>query len=159
MILEPHLVGQKDFQGVVDVTDPCYDKDVWCRINGVQIKPGIYNCVAWTGKDDDWGRRCWIAGIYHADETRPFNQFFKKNNESVEEIGEIGVDAGLAGFFHDKPDYNDEEWSRFCDDIFNGDAWIKDEGFFTSSGCGDGGYSVLAEKNNDGEIIAMEIHF
>lgn len=26
------LIGRKHFEGSVDITDPCYDKDVWCRI-------------------------------------------------------------------------------------------------------------------------------
>jgi hypothetical protein len=76
----------------------------------------------------------------------------------MEEIGEIGVDAGLAGFFNDKPDYTDDEWSEFCDSIRNGNAWIRDEGFFSSSGYGDGCYPVNACRIN-GEIVALEIRF
>lgn len=25
-------IGVMDFHGSVDITDPCYNKDVWCRI-------------------------------------------------------------------------------------------------------------------------------
>ena len=76
----------------------------------------------------------------------------------MEEIGSIGVDAGLAGFFMNKPDYTDEQWTEFCESIRDGDAWIKDEGFFSSSGNGDGCYGVYAYKQN-GEITALEIRF
>ena len=76
----------------------------------------------------------------------------------MEEIGSIGVDAGLAGFFMNKPDYTDEQWTEFCESIREGDAWIKDEGFFSSSGNGDGCYGVYAYKQN-GEITALEIRF
>ena len=31
-------------RGEIDLTDPCYDKKTWCRINDVQIKPGEYRC-------------------------------------------------------------------------------------------------------------------
>ena len=76
----------------------------------------------------------------------------------MKEIGSIGVDAGLAGFFHNKPDYDDDAWSAFCDRIRHGDAWITGDGFYSSSGYGDGGYGVYAQEHN-GEIVALEIRF
>lgn len=157
MRLKKKVIGNRYFTESVDITDPCYDRDTWCRMNGVKIKPGNYKCIAWMRPDtctyegkkyDD--TRVAIIGIY-LDGNIPYA------NE-MEEIGEIGVDAGLAGFFNDKPDYNDEEWSAFCDSIHDGDAWIKDEGFFSSSGYGDGCYPVRACKEN-GEIVALEIRF
>ena len=154
--LWPVLVGVKKFGGTIDITDPCYNKDVWCRINDVKIKPGKYHCVAWMGEDDDWGQRCFIAAIYHTDVKGSLNQFFKKNTEC---LGDIGVDAGMAGFFENKPDYNDEEWANFCNCIRDGHAWCVEEGFFTSSGIGDGCYEVYAEKDENGDIIALEIRF
>ena len=33
-------IGVMDFHGSVDITDPCYDKDVWCRMNNVKISEG-----------------------------------------------------------------------------------------------------------------------
>ena len=77
---------------------------------------------------------------------------------SMREIGEIGVDAGLAGFFENKPDYNDDEWGEFCDAIMEGNAWMIDCGVFSSSGWGDGCYGVYAHKTK-GEIDALEIRF
>ena len=76
----------------------------------------------------------------------------------MKQIGSIGVDAGLAGFFNNKPDYNDAQWHAFCEQILNGNAWITEDGFFTSSGYGDGSYPVKAFKLN-GKIIALEIQF
>lgn len=76
----------------------------------------------------------------------------------MEEIGSIGVDAGLAGFFHNKPDYSDEEWGEFCDRVRNGDAWLIEDGFYSSSGYGDGCYGVYAYKQ-DGAITALELRF
>ena len=78
--------------------------------------------------------------------------------KDMEEIGSIGVDAGLAGFFHNKPDYSDEEWGRFCDRVRNGDAWLIEDGFYSSSGYGDGCYGVYAYKQ-DGAITALELRF
>ena len=33
-------IGVMDIQRSVDITDPCYDRDVWCRMDGVPIKSG-----------------------------------------------------------------------------------------------------------------------
>lgn len=142
------LIGRKHFEGILDVTDPCYDKDVWCRMRTpVPVKSGEYECRIWRHTDTCVG----IIGIYL--------EGFIPPQKSMEEIGSIGVDAGLAGFFMDKPDYNDEQWSAFCNSIRNGDAWVKDEGFFSFSGYGDGCYPVYAFKDKMGDIIALEIRF
>lgn len=149
-------IGTKHFGGIVDITDPCYDKDVWCRMTA-EVKDGEYDCIIWNHTEKyEWNgkevkdTRVGVIGIYLDGIIPP--------QRSMEDIGTIGVDAGLAGFFMNKPDYNDDEWSEFCDSIREGNAWIKDEGFFSSSGYGDGGYGVYAYKQN-GEIIALEIRF
>lgn len=150
------LIGRKHFEGVIDITDPCYDRDVWCRMNA-EVKPGTYDCRVWRQtkryKYDGEKQEHQIVGIIgiYLDGIIP-------QQKQMEEIGGVGVDAGLAGFFMNKPDYSDDEWSDFCDCIRNGDAWIKDEGFFSSSGNGDGYYPVYAYKQN-GKITALEIRF
>ena len=150
-------IGVKDFHGSVDITDPCYNKDVWCRMDNVRIKEGKYTCMVWyhtdKGKYDGKPyshKMVGILGIY-LDGKIP-------NQKSMKEIGSIGVDADLAGFFHNKPDYDDEAWSAFCDRVRHGDAWITEDGFYSSSGYGDGCYGVYAQKQND-EIVALEIRF
>lgn len=144
------VIGERHFGGVVDITDPCYDRDVWCRMNDVEIVPGNYQCAIWKKDCGDWGNRVGIIGIYLGEIVPP--------QKKMKCIGEIGVDAGLAGFFEHKPDYSDEEWSRLCGSIRHGDAWIHDDGFFSSSGYGDGGYDVFAYEN-DGKTTALEIRF
>lgn len=76
----------------------------------------------------------------------------------MEQIGTIGVDAGLAGFFRNKPDYNDEEWANFCTMISKGSVWLTDEGFYSHSGYGDGVYNVYANEDGN-EAVALEIRF
>lgn len=78
--------------------------------------------------------------------------------KDMKEIGSIGVDAGLAGFFHNKPDYTDGEWAAFCERVRHGDVWLTKDGFYSSSGYGDGCYGVYAYKQG-GEITAIEIRF
>lgn len=149
-------IGAKYFGGTVDITDPCYNKDVWCRMTA-EVKAGEYACYVWrnTEKGVYDGReykdvRVGVIGIYLDGIIPPA--------KAMEDIGSIGVDAGLAGFFMNKPDYNDNEWDRICNLIDKGDAWIIDEGFFSESGYGDGCYGVYANKVN-GEITALEIRF
>ena len=97
-------IGVMDFHGSVDITDPSYDRDTWCRMNDVKIKKGDYTCVVWYHTDKgnyDGKPYCYkqvgIIGIY-------LNGVIPVQ-KAMKEIGSIGVDAGLAGFFHDKPDY------------------------------------------------------
>ena len=48
-------IGTMDFHGSVDITDPCYDRDVWCRMTDVKIRKGVYTCIAWHHKDKGSG--------------------------------------------------------------------------------------------------------
>lgn len=159
MKLKKELLGAHNFPEFVDITDPCYDHDVWCRMNNVQISAGTYVCAIWKSRHSytyegkrHYYRRVRILSIYKIGVSIP-------NDEDVwEEIGEIGVDAGLAGIFHSKPDYNDEQWADFCDQMSHCESRICDEGFVASSGDGDGCYPVYAYRK-DGEIVALEIRF
>lgn len=165
IITKPVLIGIIILNGKVDITDPCYDCDTWCRINNVGVISGIYNCYAtvaeWGGKYPE--RRITDCQIIHKD--------YDGNLYEWERIGAIGVDAGLAGFFQSpKKDYSFEEWSDFCEWVFSKDShnptnaendmcYIHDGGFFTQSGFGDGGYDVYAAKDESGNILGLEIIF
>ena len=161
--LRSKKIGVKHFGRTIDVTDPCHNKDVWCRLNDVKIKEGDYTCRIWRERVVyEWDGKervshvVRIIGIY-------FNDVVPRRDR-MEYIGEIGVDAGLAGFFENKPDYTEQEWKAFCDFVYPKgkeykEAWIRPEGFFSVSGDGDGCYPVLAAKGKDGEVVALEIHF
>ena len=143
-----NIYGHKEFPAQIDITDPCYNKNVWCRINNFPISAGKYECYTIMANNNEtkgWGNRVARIGIR------------KENATTYKRIGSIGVDAGLAGFFDNKPDYNDEEWMTFCNRSGN-DAWIIDEGFYSSSGYGDGCYEVYAGYKN-GEVVEMYIDF
>lgn len=163
---------QKVFAGImevkadkIDITDPCYDKAVWCRLKST-ITPGSYECYAEFEDFLDWGNRCIRSYIIHSD------PFFKRralrqlrNNDTY--IGEIGVDAGLAGFFDNKPDFDDDAWVDVCNFMNEAEkkgskVFLKHfetgDGFWTHSGFGDGVYLVKAAKHN-GQVIGLEIDF
>ena len=144
-------VGKFHFDGKVSITDPCYN-DVEEDIMGkVPVVAGDYECeVLKYNSGSDKGIIAAIA-ISLVDSDFDFSQMLP--------IGDIGVDAGIAGFFSHKPNYNAEEWSDFCDSISEGSYWIKENGFFSYSGYGDGGYVVYGhpverdEKLYDGLTI------
>ena len=154
--MRKYKIGTKHFEGTVDITDPCYSKGTWCRMTA-EVKAGEYDCRIW---------RHATKGVYNGREYNDvrvgkigiYRDGIIPNTKLMKHIGSIGVDAGLAGFFMNKPDYNDEEWDAFCESIRGGDSWIKDEGFFSNSGYGDGFYPVHAYKI-DNEIVALEIRF
>lgn len=151
--------GYKDFQGKVDITDPCHEKhQTGLRKNDVQIRPGTYRCYVikeegtWVvgGKECPYNRTAAIGIVAEGVEIEKSKQ---------EWFTSIDVDAGMAGFFHDKPDYTDEEWKALCEMTRTQEGpWLTDDGFFSFSGDGDGTYSVMAQTEN-GEIVALEIEF
>lgn len=141
-------VGTIELGTKVDITDPCYDKNVWCRMT-TDCEPGTYKGYVEMSDEGDWGMRVATISIFKGDKMWGI--------EEMESIGTIGVDAGLAGFFNDKPDFNDREWTEFCDKIREGDAWNLYNGIFSSSGYGDGGYEVYAnEERNAFTIVFIE---
>lgn len=163
MRLKFTLAGSLDIaDDKIDITDPCYDNSVWCRTQK-PIIPGRYNCYA--GEGSKWGRRVYSL-ILLAD------GFGLDGRYDVQSVANIGVDAGLAGFFVNKPDYSDDEWDRICEYIFKQDGsgqtkkfWIVDEnsplkckGFFSESGVGDGVY-LLYEVKHRGKIIGYKLEF
>lgn len=125
----------------LDVTDPGYDKNVWCRMT-VDIIPGEYIYKAYIRKIGDSGRRVTQLSI--------INVSVKSRARLGKCVGEIGVDAGLAGFFENKPDYDFDEWRKICemldDNSFVYEAKKENDfhcnGVFSSSGLGDGEYPV-----------------
>lgn len=159
ILLKKKKAGQIELaDGLVDVTDPGYDKDAWCRTTDTPVLAGKYNCYAFTcvkGDKYDIGR-CFIARIVHKDyDTKEIP------HRSWKKLCSIGVDAGMAGFFSHKPDFDDEAWNKVWVKTYeNNYAVMHDfcEGFFTSSGYGDGSYDVYAYYRK-GKVVALEIRY
>ena len=149
-----------------DITDSCYNKDVWCRTT-VNARPGVYKCFA---TNDDESRSIAEIAVLH-DSYR--KNFLTNNKDLWTYIEDIGVDSGLAGFFQNKKDYSNAEWKEFCarvdeeeksEHILLPDAHVWNEigggnCFFSTSGYGDGGYPVYGIKNADGSYVALKIVF
>lgn len=158
----PYTVGSRVFdKRTVTVTDPGYDAGTWCTLTGLRVQPGNYHCIAWRWRDQ-WtleGKRhsctrTMACGIYLDGKIPPPDEW-----QQMPVIGTIGVDAGMAGFFQDKPDYDSDAWFALCDKLHNKSWMITEEGFFTNSGYGDGSYEVFGIKNAEGLYTALEIRF
>ena len=139
-------VGTIELGTKVDITDPCYDNGTWCRMT-TDCEPGIYKGYIEMSDEGDWGMRVATVSIFKGDKIWGI--------EEMEHIGSIGVDAGLAGFFNNKPDFDDDEWSEFCDAIREGNAWNLYNGIFSLSGYGDGGYDVYANEERNAFTIVF----
>ena len=137
--------GTITFPNTIDITDPSYDEDVWCRINNFPITAGTYECyvVMATNKETrGWGKRVARIGIR------------KEKADHFERKGMIGVDCGMAGFFNcDNRVIFDE---IICEDIK--DVYITNNAFFSSSGYGDGCYDVCVGYH-DGKMTEIYIDF
>lgn len=137
-------IGTFDVESKLDVTDPCYDKDVKCRAT-VDCKPGTY--YAYVEKID--GRVTKLM-VYLNDKIKECN---------VELNSNIGVDSGMCGFFNDKPDYNELDWMRFCTDYSNENIVLCGLrgriGVVSPTNYGDGTYKLYSSEEND----AFEIRF
>ena len=156
LYLTAQEIGTMHFEGTVEITDPCYDDSIPCRMRA-QVKAGEYVCVAWEHT------KVFVEDDTTIEDTRVFRSGIYLNGVvpdevQMEKIGLIGVDSGLAGCFTHKPNYTRQQWLAFCDTVREGDAWLRENGFFTSTGIGDGLYDVLACRT-DGEITALEIVF
>lgn len=130
----------------IDISDPAYDEDVWCRINNFPISAGEYECYVLTASNEEsggWGERIARIGIR------------KEKADTFSRIGIIGVDTGMAGFFN--CDNN-----LIFEDILNEgrceDVYAYDNAFVSSSGYGDGVYEVFAGYKN-GETTEVYIDF
>lgn len=177
--------------GEIDITDPCYNRDVWCRMTKKIVK-GRYNCFI---EEINYGSYSYGDDIRVGEiiiSLAEKDQFVAKKVISTkrnwEKIGTIGVDAGLAGFFVNKPDFNDDEWYALCNKLAEIDKIVRNKGdynersvttkinrkptsqrtryyfmsgdaFFSESGLGDGSYPVCAIYNESKEIVALRITF
>lgn len=152
--------------GFVDITDPCYDNNTWCRLRK-ELPAGEYKYEANIDDCGDWGKRVTSIRIQRKD---------WKGHRTTKLVGYIGVDAGLAGFFDNKPDYNrispeHDEWvDDVCADFLfkqsgqvyeaHCDNAMRCEGVFTESGYGDGSYPVYEIRSDyTGVIVGYKIKF
>lgn len=181
-VVQDKFVGKINIlDGSVDVTDPCYDSDTWCASFDRKVKAGVYDCYiditnfpsigVLEELDEDVMKGCKKVGDteilndHRISSLTIMYEGFKPNHFMWREVdADIGVDAGLCGFYNHKKDYDDEEWSYFCDNLTNLEEYefltcfLQDNGITVSSGFGDGSYK-LYEAYNANEVIGLRLDF
>lgn len=152
--------------GKINVTDPCYSLDVWCR-GEVEVENGDWAAQVEYIDCGDWGCRvkslsCWNIDIC--------------SNRLQREVAvfEVGVDSGQAGFFDF--DAYPEHGASFTDggDGFYAECCSKTNsnesagivrvngepiGVVATSGFGDGGYQATLLRNEQGNVEEIELIF
>ena len=137
-------------EDTVDITDPCYSKDTWCRINGVKLLEGEYLC-----------KKCYSE--FNGDELPTSIELINANYTSEfnwETLGGIEIDAGLVGFFVNKPDFSDDEWREFVGSLWKEKyqfCWVDEDKKWFWRDRGDGYCVVQYAKDENGNIIGLKI--
>ena len=162
-----HLGFFKVRSGRLNITDPCYSTDVWCR-GDVPVVNGD-----WCGQaemiEEEKGffvksLSCWSVNVCSPDTIKRKQALFK-----------IGVDSGQAGIF-DLDEYprfgasfscdgeDNDFYRRCCETSLKRYAGVIEMngnsiGVVSRSGYGDGGYKATLWVNGNGLVEEIEINF
>lgn len=177
-------VGEVSFpDGLVDITDPGYNRDTWCARYDFKVLPGVYKAFidevdfpsVWEAEDsrDAEVYNVKVGDVFTVNDPRIMSLVIvHKNYEDAYQDGElnryvlgknIGVDAGLCGFYNHKPDFNDEEWNRFWQSLSKTESGndcdcTHANGVTVRSGFGDGMYTVYKLTYNR-KVVGLELRF
>lgn len=141
--------------------DPCYS-DITDGITLNKVRNGVWNAtVSFINKNDGWGTRVMTLRVQHE------SYYDIKYISELWRDGVIGVDSGQAGFFdlNSYPTEDNEEREEFydinCTATLSRDfaGTVNNMGAVSSSGYGDGVYSLYCEADSNGETVAAEIIF
>lgn len=167
--------------GLVDITDPCYEEDTWCAFFKHKVKSGKYKCYVsvanfpakYKYEATDYEVVCGTKKVGQATtksdrrivELVIVHESIKLEDiKSWDKLGRVGVDAGMCGFYNHKPDFTDDDkWLEFCDSLktfprLQVRCDLKPYGITVSSGFGDGYYDCSEHIANK-EPVALKLNF
>jgi hypothetical protein len=160
----------------VVISDPCYDLQTWCQKVVKNVLPGTYHTNVQRKDAEDWGIRNSLLGALH-------ESYLLDNIVWKWEPGSLGVDSGQLGFFDIMsyrnlsavPDLNFKLGEEFLTNDSEEDQWYEriceltletpeqwgtyESGVVSSSGFGDGSYSLYLAHNEDGQVIGFMVDF
>jgi Protein of unknown function (DUF4241) len=167
-------LGKFDIKsGKAMVSDPCYTKGTWCQGELDKVKNGEWVANVEQSDEGMWGIRNSELIAYHNQYGMPSSWQWSRENF------DIGVDSGQCGFYDLDFYRNDsmvgeienrlhfdlnEDGERFyalnCD-MTGGEmrADVMEFGTVSSSGYGDGGYTLYTVRDSDGLVVAMKVVF
>ena len=143
------------------VTDPCYEKDVWCVGVIEDALPGKWNAEIEISDEGSWGRRVASLIVRH--------EQFPEAKCTTQTGFDIGVDSGQAGFFDDSkyPEGStgefgetDTMYGQICEKTLADQIGGVGYGVASSTGYGDGSYDCLIAYDPDGKnVVAAKLIF
>jgi hypothetical protein len=153
---------EKNVQGNISVLDPCSSPDVTLdALAGIYNVTSAYGPIVALNEEDKqfaslWGNRVKYLQIVHESVAEP-------NSLRFDAVGTVCVDSGLAGF-SDTETVDIGAIEQTYDDIIDKcssktGAIFGSRSVFSSTGYGDGGYTVWASKNDAGEVVAARIEY
>lgn len=159
--------------GKIVASDPCYEIPTWCQGVIDNVKNGTWVAeVEKTDGSDGWGVRVASLMVY--------NKNYGRVGAFMEALNfDGGVDSGQFGFFDFDFYRNDDKATDLIKQDFgenydreSGDAWYRaicnitlaeeswgvlTNGAVSSSGIGDGSYTVYGEKDGDGFYVGFKV--
>jgi hypothetical protein len=155
-------IGNIELGDTAWISDPCYDRDVWCLKELKDMLPGKYACFVARSHLEDFGIR--VAAILIVNMNHAHLHPYKVS----ETIQNIGVDTARCGVFDDSvfPDEEGAHKVSFREECYTRTPGIADagilgdgKGIVSKSGRGDGAYFAYLSKREDGKIYAICIDF
>jgi hypothetical protein len=156
------VLGYVELSDKVIVSDPGYDRGLWCMKTDFPVKSGRYKAQVVYIDDGDFG--VYVSGIMLVHEE--YEQMQLTGWEDVD--ADIGIDNGQCGIFDDAiypqtenhPD--NEPFYDECCELTMGEkqaGLLKSRrGIVSSGGYGDG-LCALRTISQDGEHVAMMLEF
>lgn len=158
----------------VMVSDPCYTVPTWCQIKVKNVLPGTYITSVDRVDLQDWGNRNAYLVAVHKDYTSEDLKWTRHKGEVGVDSGQagifdmetyrndsiassIGLGDGDISFFSKAPwdTMNPEEepgavwYKAMCSRTLGNQQWGSyDKGVVSSSGLGDGGYTLYVARVN-----------
>ena len=155
-------LGSVGLSGTAVVSDPCYDRDVWCMQTGLPVKPGRYKAMAIYSDEKEWGVRVANLVLVHEDYLKD------TKNDWSPVCASIGVDSGQCGIFDDavypesKGHPDREPFYDECCGITlakeSAGILASGRGVVSGSGYGDGSYELFA-KTEDNQYVALMLDY
>ena len=145
------------------VSDPCYDRDVWCCGTFGKCKTGTWEAGVLKTDMGDWGVRCAVLAVRHKETGPDYSvirqrKVYQMKDGWLEQPIDVGVDSGQAGFYDEafyqdnsifkgmpepEHDYGDLWYNHACDiTLSEMSAGVMPYGVVSSSGFGDGSYAA-----------------
>ena len=150
-------IGEFKTTGILLLCDPCYKREYGKpSVQRIKVAPGIWEVNATFLSDN-------IATL----QANLINSFPKTTQILTEDAG---VDSGQFGFFdetifpyNDNRNYDDKDsfYGRCCKVTLEPPyvGIVDEKGVASSSGFGDGSYTVIVGKTLDGLVVDISVEF